>query len=108
MLGALWARLFPAPAEILLDLTLLPLVAEEPADSEEHDAGDGDADTRSEHRPLEPPGVAVVAQIDEEPHHAERNPDPENDEEDPLTANVSPSFFERLVHGARGDGCRGS
>ena len=37
------ARLFPSPAEILVDLAALPLGAEEAADSDEHDSGDGHA-----------------------------------------------------------------
>src|SRR5262245_10901165 len=84
-------------AEVLVDLAALPVGAEEPPDSEQHDAGDGDGDARPEHRPVEPPGAAVVGEVDQEPHDAEGDPDTQHDVEDPLAAHVAPSVFQRLV-----------
>src|SRR5215217_3053373 len=67
-----------------LDLPALPIAAEESADPKEHDSGDGHADPRAEHGPVEPDGAAVIEHVDGEPNQAEGDPDPRNDVEDPL------------------------
>ena len=59
-------------------LPALPVGAEKPADPQEHDSGDGHADARAEHRPVEPEGAAVIEQVDDEPHQTEGDPDPEH------------------------------
>jgi hypothetical protein len=52
---------------------VLPVGAEETPDSEEHDPGNRNGGARAQHRPVEPPRVAPVAQIDKEPHQAKGN-----------------------------------
>ena len=90
--SALAARPVRVSAEILVNLALLPVGAEESADPEEHDSGNGDADARAEHRPVEPEGAAVIEQVDGEPHQAERDPDSKDRVEDPLAANMPQGF----------------
>src|SRR5215203_2083138 len=96
---AVW--LVPSSALVFLDFPPLPIGSEEPTDPQEHDSRDGHGDARSEHGPVEPPGTAVIGQVDEEPHQAEGDPDAQNRVEDPLAANVPPSFLQRFVHRMR-------
>src|SRR5512132_3232875 len=91
------SRSSSATAEVLVDFAPLPVGAEEPADPEQHDSGDGDGDAGAEHRPVEPPGAAVVGEVDHEPHHAEGDPDAEHQVEDALAAHMTPGVLERLV-----------
>src|SRR5215204_604495 len=88
-------------AEILVDLPTFPVGAEEPADAEEHDARDGDGDARAQHRPVEPDGAAVVGHVDDEPHHAQGDPDAQDRVEDPFAANVPSSFLQRIARDFR-------
>src|SRR5215471_11876962 len=83
-------------AEVLVDFAAFPVGAEEPADPEQHDAGDGDGGAGAGHWPVEPPGAAVVGEVDQEPHDAEGDPDAQQDVEDPLAAHVAPSVLQRL------------
>src|SRR4029453_10649273 len=61
--------LVPAAAEVLVDLPALPSGTEEAGDPEQHDSGDGYGEARTQHRPVEPEGAAVIEHVDCEPHH---------------------------------------
>src|ERR687892_1813026 len=85
-------------AEVLVDLSTLPVGAEDAPEAQQDDTGDGHADAGAQHRPVEPVGAAVVEHVDQEPHHAERDPDAQDQVEDPLSPYVSDSFLARTIH----------
>src|ERR671919_198186 len=75
-----------------------PVGAEDASEAQQDDTGDAHADAGAQHRPVEPVGAAVVEHVDQKPHHAERDPDAQDQVEDPLSPYVSDGLLARIVH----------